>query len=112
MLGLQTLDELGFNERNDRYDTALPEKAPCTLRVDHEDAYHTHAGVTPKNIKYKIYHTLPWLNTTEKYTRVADNHPKNTMYYRGVPRWHVPELPITIQKIPFITMGLSTTVVA
>ena len=57
MLGLQTLDELGFNERNDRYDTALLDEAPCTLRADHEDAYHTHAVVTPKNIKYKIYHT-------------------------------------------------------
>ena len=52
MLGLQTLDELGFNERNDRYDTALPEKAPCTLRADHEEAHHTHAGSNPK--KYKI----------------------------------------------------------
>ena len=69
MLGLQTLDELDFNERNDRFDTALlPDEAPCTLRADHEDAYHT----------------LPWLKTTEKYTRVmADYHPKNTVYYRG-----------------------------
>ena len=41
LLGLQKLDELGFNERNDRPDTALQEKAPCTLRADqHEEAHH------------------------------------------------------------------------
>ena len=41
VLGLQTLDELGCNERNDRHDTAIREKAPCTLRADHEEAHHS-----------------------------------------------------------------------
>ena len=69
--------------------------------------HHTHAGVTRKNIKYKMYHTLPWLNTAVKcnrvadynpkiscitmgaeyhgnmYQRVADYHPKNAVHYRG-----------------------------
>ena len=103
ILDLQTLDELGFNERNDRYDTALPEKAPCTQHVDHEEAHHTLAGVTPKNKIYgvsnipfitvvaeyhrkiyqsgqlpsKKYRVLPWgLSTTVACTRVADYHKK------------------------------------
>ena len=36
-----SLDELGFNERNDRHDTALQEKVPSTLRADHEEAHHS-----------------------------------------------------------------------
>ena len=41
LLGLQTLGELGFKKRNDRHDTALREKAPYTLRADHEEAHHS-----------------------------------------------------------------------
>ena len=46
--------------------------------------HHTHARVTPPKKYRKIYHTLPWwLNTAVKCTRV----------------------PITIQKMPCITVG-------
>ena len=46
---------------------------------------HTHAGVTPKNIKYKIYRTLPWwLNTTVACTRVADYQPQKALPRRAL----------------------------
>ena len=38
--------------------------------------HHTHAGITQKSIKYKIYHTLPWwLNTAVTCTMVWKGKP-------------------------------------
>ena len=60
----------------------------CSVNVLAASQHHTHAGVTQINIKYKVYHTLPWwwLDTAVKCTRrVADYHRSKNYRRRALP---------------------------